>query len=89
MLSIIQGIAFTDLFAVILAGFQRFTLVNWLQFATMLVIVIVVWNHFMGDALMTEWILDLEDAFLRFGTGALELVANHTAQPFYVSYTGN
>ena len=29
---------------------------------------IYVWNHFMGDALMTRWIPDLEDAALLFGT---------------------
>ncbi len=79
MLSIIQGIAFTDLIAVIIPAYYRLTAANWIQVATMLAIIIVVWNHFMADALMWEWIPDMAGALLLFGTGVFEVAANHTA----------
>ncbi|HYZ16729.1 MAG TPA: hypothetical protein VE591_10020 [Candidatus Acidoferrum sp.] len=77
MLSIIQGVALTDLANITFSERVHFTVVNWLEVATMLWTLIYVWNHFMGDALMTHWIPDLEDAALLFGTGVFELVANH------------
>jgi hypothetical protein len=77
MLSIIQGVALTDLTTVTFAERAHFTAVNWIEVATMLWSLIYVWNHFMGDALMTRWIPDLEDAALLFGTGAFEIVGNH------------
>ncbi len=77
MLSIIQGVALTDLTTVTFAERAHFTAVNWIEVATMLWSLIYVWNHFMGDALMTRWIPDLEDAALLFGTGVFEIVANH------------
>jgi hypothetical protein len=77
MLSIIQGVALTDLATVAFANRAHFTAVNWIEVATMLWSLIYVWNHFMGDALMTRWIPDLEDAALLFGTGVFEIVANH------------
>ena len=77
MLSIIQGVALTDLAAVTFLGYRQFTLVMWIQVATMLWLIILIWNHFMGDALMTNWVPDLEDAVLLFGTGVFELVGNH------------
>lgn len=78
MLSIIQGVAFTDLSVVIIPVYHQLTPVNWIQVVTNLAIIIVVWNHFMGDALMWEWIPDMADAVLLFGTGVFELAANHT-----------
>jgi hypothetical protein len=78
MLSIFQGIAFTDLFVVLIPASHQLTAANWIQFETMLAIIIVVWNPFMGVALMWEWIPDLADALLLFGTGVFELAGNHT-----------
>src|SRR5215472_10820478 len=75
MLSIIQGVAFTDLSVVVIPAFHQLTPVNWIQVITNLAIIIIVWNHFMGDALMWEWIPDLADALLLFGTGVFELAA--------------
>jgi hypothetical protein len=77
MLSIIQGVALTDLAQITFSEHGHFTAVNWIEVATMLWSLIYIWNHFMGDALMTHWIPDLEDAALLFGTGVFELVANH------------
>lgn len=77
MLSIIQGVALTDLANITFSNHAAFALVNWIQVATMLWSIIYIWNHFMGDALMTHWIPDIVDAALLFGTGVLELVANH------------
>jgi hypothetical protein len=77
MLSIIQGVAFTDLAAIVFTGYRNFTVVAWIQVATMLWLIILTWNHFMGDALITSWVPDLEDAILLFGAGAFELIANH------------
>jgi hypothetical protein len=77
MLSIIQGVALTDLSQITFSEHAHFTAVNWVEVATMLWSLIYIWNHFMSDALMTHWIPDLEDAALLFGTGVFELVANH------------
>jgi len=77
MLSIIQGVALTDLSQITFSEHEHFTAVNWIEVATMLWTLVYVWNHFMGDALMTHWIPDLEDAALLFGTGVFEIVANH------------
>jgi hypothetical protein len=77
MLSIIQGVALTDLSNIVFSERSHFTVLTWIEVATMLWTLIYVWNHFMGDALMTHWIPDLEDAVLLFGTGVFELVANH------------
>ena len=76
MLSIIQGVALTSLAGVALGAGGRFTLLNWIEVATMLWTLIYVWNHFMADALVARWIPDLEDATILFGTGVFELVAN-------------
>lgn len=77
MLSIIQGVALTDLSNIVFSNHTRFTVVDWLQVAVMLWSFVYIWNHFMGDALMSRWIPDLEDAALLFGTGVFEIVANH------------
>jgi len=77
MLSIIQGVALADLANVTFSAHAQFTIVHWIEVAVMLWTLIYVWNHFMGDALMIHRIPDLEDAVLLFGTGILELVANH------------
>lgn len=77
MLSIIQGVAFTDLANIAFSERAHFTVVNWIEVATMLWSLMYIWNHFMADALMTHWIPGLEDAVLLFGTGVFELVANH------------
>jgi hypothetical protein len=77
MLSIIQGVALADLSQITFSEHGHFTAVNWIEVATMVWSLIYIWNHFMGDALMTHWIPDLEDAALLFGTGVFELVANH------------
>lgn len=77
MLSIIQGVALTDLSSVTFSSRAQFTVVHWIQVAVMLWSVIYIWTHFMSDALMTQWIPDLEDAVLLFGTGVFEIVANH------------
>ena len=77
MLSIIQGVALTDLSQITFSEHGHFTAVNWIEAATMLWSLVYIWNHFMGDALMTHWIPDLEDAALLFGTGVLEIAANH------------
>ncbi|HZZ66292.1 MAG TPA: hypothetical protein VFE17_12370 [Candidatus Baltobacteraceae bacterium] len=77
MLSIIQGVALTDLSNVAFSEHSHFRVVHWLEVAVMLWSIVYIWNHFMGDALMTHWVPDLEDAALLFGTGVFELVANH------------
>ncbi len=77
MLSIIQGVAFTDLANIAFSEHAHFTMVQWLQVATMLWTLMYIWNHFMADALATHWVPELEDATLLFGTGVFELVANH------------
>ena len=77
MLSIIQGVALTDLAAIAFSQGAHLSVTQWVQVATMLWTLIYIWNHFMADALMTQWIPDIEDAALLFGTGVLELLANH------------
>jgi uncharacterized membrane protein SirB2 len=80
MLSIIQGVALTDLASIFFSERTHMTIVQWVQVATMLWTLVYVWNHFMADALVSYWIPDLEDAALLFGTGVFEIVANHAIE---------
>ena len=77
MLSIIQGVALTDLASIFFSERTHMSAVQWIEVATMLWTLVYVWNHFMADALMAYWIPDIEDAALLFGTGVFEILANH------------
>ena len=77
LLSVIQGVALADLATVVAAHYQRFTLVHWLLVLFNFGVLIGIWNHYMMNNKLWDWIPDLRDACLPFVVGALELVLNH------------
>jgi hypothetical protein len=78
VLSVIQGVAVADLASVVAAGYQQFTLVQWLQVVLTFAILIIMWDAYMQQSALWEWIPDIRDAAIPFTFGALELFLNHT-----------
>ncbi len=77
VLSVIQGVALADL-ALVVAGYQQFTLVQWLPVVMNFAILIIMWDAYMQQSLLWEWVPDIRDAAIPFVFGALELFLNHT-----------
>lgn len=77
VLSIIQGVALTDLAAVVAAEHARFTLVNWLLVPMNFAVLVVTWNVYAQQSVMWTWIPDLRDSAIPFLVGATELFLNH------------
>src|SRR2546430_332215 len=78
LLSVIQGVALADLALVVAANYQQFTLMHWLLVLFNFGVLIGIWNHYMMNNKLWEWIPDLRDACIPFVVGTLELVFNHT-----------
>jgi hypothetical protein len=78
LLSVIQGVALADLALVVAANYQQFTLMRWLLVLFNFGVLIGIWNHYMMNNKLWDWIPDLRDACIPFVVGTLELVLNHT-----------
>jgi hypothetical protein len=78
VLSVIQGLAMEDLAFMVAAEYQQFTPVQWLLVVLNFAIVILIWDAYMMQSLLWEWVPDQRDAAIPFAFGALELVLNHT-----------
>jgi hypothetical protein len=78
VLSVIQGVALADLASVAGAGYKQFTLVQWLLVVLTFAILITIWDAYMQQSLIYEWVPDIRDAAIPFAFGALELALNHT-----------
>ncbi len=78
LLSVIQGVALADLALVVAANYQQYTLMHWLLVLFNFGVLIGIWNHYMMNNKLWDWIPDLRDACIPFVVGALELVFNHT-----------
>jgi hypothetical protein len=78
LLSVIQGVALADLALVVAATYQHFTLIHWLLVLFNFGVLIGIWNHYMMNNKLWDWIPDLRDACIPFVVGVLELVLNHT-----------
>jgi hypothetical protein len=81
VLSVIQGVALADLALVVVAGNKQFTLVQWLQVVSTFAMLIIIWDAYMQQTLMWEWVPNIWDAAIPFTIGALELFLNHTIIP--------
>ncbi len=77
LLSILQGVALSDLASVVEANYTHFTLVHWLLVLSMLGLIVSVWHQILIDSISFDWVPDLGDAILPFGIGVLELLLNH------------
>ena len=78
LLSVIQGVALADLAHVVAANYQQFTLIHWLLVMCNFGVLIGIWNHYMMNNKLWDWIPDMRDACIPFVVGVLELVLNHT-----------
>jgi len=78
VLSVIQGVALADLALVVEAGYKQFTLVQWLLVVLNFAILIIIWDSYMQQSILWEWVPDIRDAAIPFALGALELILNHT-----------
>jgi hypothetical protein len=78
LLSVIQGVALADLALVVAANYQQFTLMHWLLVLFNFGVLIGIWNHYMMNNKLWDWIPDLRDACIPFVVGILELFLNHT-----------
>jgi hypothetical protein len=78
LLSVIQGVALADLAVVVAANYQQFMLMHWLLVLFNFGLLIGIWDHYMMNNKLWNWIPDLRDACIPFVVGALELVLNHT-----------
>ena len=78
VLSVIQGVALADLASVVGAGYKQFTLVQWLLVVSTFAMLIIIWDAYMQQSLLWEWVPNIRDAAIPFAIGALELFLNHT-----------
>ena len=78
LLSVIQGVVLADLALVVGSSYQQFTVVHWLLVLFNFAVLIGIWNHYMMNNKLWDWIPDLRDACIPFVVGVLELVLNHT-----------
>lgn len=76
-LSVIQGVALADLAMVVFGDYGRFTAANWLQAGANLMTFVVIWNAYILQSTIWEWIPDFRDSVIPFAFGALELFLNH------------
>jgi len=77
-LSVIQGVALADLGSVVVAGYQQFTIVQWLLVVFTFMVLIIIWNQYAMQSSAVHWVPDFRDAAFPFLFGALELMLNHT-----------
>jgi len=77
-LSVIQGVALADLGSVVVAGYQQFTIVQWLLVVFTFMVLIIIWNQYAMQSSAVHWVPDFRDAAFPFMFGALELMLNHT-----------
>jgi hypothetical protein len=78
VLSLIQGVALTDLAVVVSGDYEQFTLVHWLLVLINIGVLIVILNVYTVQSILWDWIPDLRDAVIVITFGALELFLNHT-----------
>lgn len=78
VLSVIQGVALADLASVVVAGYKQFTVVHWLLVVFTFVTLIGVWDQYMMQGTIWDWVPDIRDAAIPFVIGALELILNHS-----------
>src|SRR5947209_13342763 len=78
LLSVIQCVALADLALVVAANYEQFTSIHWLLALFNFAVLIGIWNHYMMNNKLWDWIPDLRDACIPFAVGVLELVLNHT-----------
>ncbi len=78
LLSVIQGVALADLAVVVAANYQHFSFIHWLLVLFNFGVLIGIWNHYMMNNKLWDWIPDLRDACIPFVVGALELVLNRS-----------
>ncbi len=77
VLSIIQGVALTDLAGIVVNMYQQFSVVNWLLVFLTFWVLITVWDVYRIQGNVWDWIPDMRDAAIPFIFGALELFLNH------------
>ena len=65
-LSVIQGVALADLAVVVGAEYKQFTLVQWLLVVLNFAILITMWDSYMQQSILWEWVPDIRDAAIRF-----------------------
>ena len=76
VLSVIQGVALADLASVVVAGYQQFTIVQWLLVVFTFLVLIIIWNQYAMQSSAVYWVPDFRDAAFPFLFGALELLLN-------------
>ncbi len=67
-----------DLAQVVAAGYQDFTLEQWVLTFNMFGVLIITWNVFSVQSALWSWIPDVRDSAAPFIVGMLELYLNHT-----------
>ena len=77
VLSVIQGVVLADLASVVVAGYKQFTPMQWLLVVISFAIMILMWDAYMMQSIMWEWVPDIRDAAIPFAFGALELFLNN------------
>lgn len=78
ILSIIQAVALADLATLVAGEYKHFTIVHWLLVLLTFFVLISIWNVYMIQSTVWDWIPDFRDAAIPFIFGALELFLNHT-----------
>ena len=73
ILSVVQAVAMGDLAQVVAAGYQDFTLVQWVLTFNTFGVLIITWNVFSVQSALWSWIPDVRDSAAPFMVGALEL----------------
>lgn len=78
VLSVIQGVALSNLAAVVTDRYAHFTLVNWLLVLMTFCVLVVTSYVYTLQSVMWDWIPDLRDWAIPFVVGALELFLART-----------
>ena len=73
ILSVVQAVAMGDLAQVVAAGYQDFTLEQWVLTFNTFGVLIITWNVFSVQSALWSWIPDVRDSAVPFIVGALEL----------------
>ena len=59
LLSVIQGVALANLALIVAANYQQYTLMHWLLILFNFGVLIGIWNHYMMNNKLWDWIPDL------------------------------
>ncbi len=78
VLSVIQGVALADLASVVVGGYKQYTVTHWLLVAITFATMILMWDAYMQQSILWEWVPDIRDAAIPFAFGAAELALNNT-----------